>query len=33
MAKDLLHHGGAEHRDVHNAFGLYYHQGTVEGLR
>lgn len=41
MQKDNLHWGGAvgdassqvEHRDVHNAFGLYYHMATAEGLR
>lgn len=32
MPKDNLHYGGAEHRDVHNAFGFFYHQGTVDGL-
>ena len=24
MQKDLIHHGGVEHREVHNAFGMYY---------
>ncbi|KAJ9510644.1 hypothetical protein QJQ45_027546, partial [Haematococcus lacustris] len=32
MPKDNLHYGDVEHRDVHNVFGLYYHQGTAEGL-
>ena len=40
MQKDNLHWGGAvgdegsqvEHRDVHNAFGLYYHMATADGL-
>ena len=29
MQKDLIHHGGVEHRDVHNAFGMYYHMATA----
>ena len=33
MQKDLIHHGGVEHRDVHNLYGLYYHQGTADGLK
>ncbi|OUS47026.1 glycosyl hydrolases family 31-domain-containing protein [Ostreococcus tauri] len=33
MQKDLIHHGGVEHRDVHNAFGMYYHMATAEGLK
>lgn len=32
MPKDNIHYGGAEHRDVHNLYGLYYHMGTAEGL-
>jgi len=32
MFKDLMHHGGWEHRDVHNLFGLYVHRATYEGL-
>lgn len=32
MQKDLKHAGGWEHRDVHNAYGAWYHQATVEGL-
>ena len=33
MHKDLLHAGGAEHRDVHNVYGYFYHMATAEGLR
>ena len=36
MPKDALHfgpNGDAEHRDVHNAYGLMYHLATAEGLR
>lgn len=32
MQKDLIHHGHWEHRDVHNAYGMYYHMATVQGL-
>jgi len=31
MHKDALHHGGWEHRDVHNIYGLYVHEATVMG--
>lgn len=30
--KDLVHHGGVEHRDVHNVFGKLYHEATAAGL-
>ena len=33
MQKDLIHHGGVEHREVHNAFGMYYHMATAEGIK
>jgi alpha 1,3-glucosidase len=33
MQKDLKHHGGVEHREVHNAFGMYYHAATADGIR
>ncbi|GJP38512.1 hypothetical protein CLOM_g1878 [Closterium sp. NIES-68] len=33
MPKDNLHFGGVEHRDVHNAYGYYYHLATAEGLK
>lgn len=32
MPKDNLHYGDAEHRDVHNLYGLYYHMATAQGL-
>lgn len=32
MPKDALHFGGREHRDVHNAFGFYYHLASADGL-
>ena len=32
MQKDLQHFGGWEHRDVHNAYGMYYHMATAQGL-
>lgn len=33
MPKDALHMGSIEHRDIHNAYGYYYHLATAEGLR
>ena len=33
MHKDNLHVGGAEHRDVHNVYGYFYHMATADGLR
>lgn len=32
MPRDALHFGGAEHREVHNAYGYYFHMATSEGL-
>jgi len=32
MVKDAVHHGGWEHRDVHNINGMLYHRVTAEGL-
>ncbi|XP_078796792.1 neutral alpha-glucosidase C isoform X1 [Oryzias latipes] len=32
MPKDAVHHGGWEHRDLHNLYGFYQHKATVEGL-
>ena len=32
MQKDLQHAGGWEHRDVHNAYGMWYHAATAAGL-
>ncbi|VDO27367.1 unnamed protein product [Haemonchus placei] len=37
MEKDLVHHGGLEHREVHNAYGFYQasrfrlHESTYAG--
>lgn len=33
MHKHNVHHGGWEHRDVHNLYGFYQHMATAEGLR
>eukprot|EP00271_Cylindrocystis_brebissonii_P014518 TRINITY_DN35889_c0_g1_i1.p1 TRINITY_DN35889_c0_g1~~TRINITY_DN35889_c0_g1_i1.p1 ORF type:complete len:951 (-),score=112.34 TRINITY_DN35889_c0_g1_i1:430-3234(-) len=32
MPKDNVHFGGVEHRDVHNAYGYYYHMASALGL-
>ncbi|KAM7267039.1 hypothetical protein ACFE04_009205 [Oxalis oulophora] len=32
MPRDALHHGGIEHRELHNAYGYYFHIGTSNGL-
>ena len=32
MPRDCVHYGGVEHRDVHNAYGYYFHLATVNGL-
>ncbi|KAL3675895.1 hypothetical protein R1sor_025843 [Riccia sorocarpa] len=32
MERDNIHYGGVEHRDVHNAYGYYFHMASVEGL-
>ncbi|XP_047340438.1 probable glucan 1,3-alpha-glucosidase [Impatiens glandulifera] len=32
MPRDALHVGGVEHRELHNAYGYYFHMGTAEGL-
>ncbi|XP_040837870.1 neutral alpha-glucosidase AB isoform X1 [Ochotona curzoniae] len=32
MLKDAQHHGGWEHRDVHNLYGFYVHMATADGL-
>jgi hypothetical protein len=32
MPKDLIHHGGWEHRDVHNINGMFLPKVTSEGL-
>ncbi|KAL9235001.1 hypothetical protein vseg_009807 [Gypsophila vaccaria] len=32
MPRDALHVGGAEHRELHNAYGYYFHMATSDGL-
>ncbi|KAJ4838179.1 putative glucan 1,3-alpha-glucosidase [Turnera subulata] len=32
MPRDALHYGGAEHRELHNAYGYYFHMATADGL-
>eukprot|EP01125_Pyxidicula_operculata_P013284 TRINITY_DN4392_c0_g2_i1.p1 TRINITY_DN4392_c0_g2~~TRINITY_DN4392_c0_g2_i1.p1 ORF type:complete len:954 (-),score=179.46 TRINITY_DN4392_c0_g2_i1:35-2896(-) len=32
MRKNAIHHGGWEHRDVHNIYGMMMHRATAEGL-
>lgn len=32
MPRDALHYGGVEHREVHNAYGYYFHMATADGL-
>jgi mannosyl-oligosaccharide alpha-1,3-glucosidase len=32
MPKDLIHHGGWEHRDIHNINGMFLPRITSEGL-
>ncbi|KAL1918966.1 uncharacterized protein VTP21DRAFT_2347 [Calcarisporiella thermophila] len=32
MPKNLIHHNGWEHRDLHNVFGTFYHAATADGL-
>lgn len=32
MQKDNIHHGGWEHRAIHNLYGLLFHNSTSEGL-
>ncbi|XP_047176899.1 probable glucan 1,3-alpha-glucosidase [Vigna umbellata] len=32
MPRDALHFGGVEHREVHNAYGYYFHMATADGL-
>uniref|UniRef100_A0A7S0UX36 Glucosidase II subunit alpha n=1 Tax=Polytomella parva TaxID=51329 RepID=A0A7S0UX36_9CHLO len=33
MPKDNLHYKNVEHRQLHNLYGIYYHNATVEALR
>ena len=32
MPRDSIHHGGVEHRDLHNLYGMYQHMSTYNGL-
>lgn len=32
LPRDSVHYGGVEHRDVHNAYGYYFHMATANGL-
>lgn len=32
MPRDAVHRGDAEHREVHNAYGYYFHMATADGL-
>ncbi|XP_020244729.1 probable glucan 1,3-alpha-glucosidase, partial [Asparagus officinalis] len=32
MPRDAIHYGGVEHREVHNAYGYYFHMATSNGL-
>ncbi|XP_027100039.1 probable glucan 1,3-alpha-glucosidase [Coffea arabica] len=32
MPRDALHFGGTEHRELHNAYGYYFHMATSNGL-
>ena len=32
MPRDCIHYGDVEHRDVHNAYGYYFHMATANGL-
>ncbi|KAJ2764160.1 hypothetical protein IWQ56_004595, partial [Coemansia nantahalensis] len=33
LDKDAQHHGGWEHRNVHNLYGMLYHKASADGLR
>jgi mannosyl-oligosaccharide alpha-1,3-glucosidase len=32
MPRDALHYGDVEHRELHNAYGYYFHMATADGL-
>ncbi|KAK7350916.1 hypothetical protein VNO77_09968 [Canavalia gladiata] len=32
MPRDVVHYGGVEHRELHNAYGYYFHMATADGL-
>ncbi|KIY65272.1 glycoside hydrolase family 31 protein, partial [Cylindrobasidium torrendii FP15055 ss-10] len=33
MPKDMIHHGGWEHRDIHNLNGVLFHNATYEAVK
>ncbi|KAI9594653.1 neutral alpha-glucosidase AB [Syncephalis fuscata] len=33
MPKEMIHYGNWEHRDVHNLFGLLFHESTARGVQ
>lgn len=33
MPRDNIHHGGIEHRDIHNLYGKYQQMSTFQGLK
>jgi mannosyl-oligosaccharide alpha-1,3-glucosidase len=32
MPRDAMHYGDVEHRELHNAYGYYFHMATADGL-
>ena len=32
MPRDALHYGNVKHRELHNAYGYYFHTATSDGL-
>ncbi|XP_058070690.1 probable glucan 1,3-alpha-glucosidase [Magnolia sinica] len=32
MPRDAIHYGGVEHRELHNAYGYYFHMASTDGL-
>ncbi|PWA50467.1 glycosyl hydrolases family 31 protein [Artemisia annua] len=32
MSRDALHYGNVKHRELHNAYGYYFHMATSDGL-
>lgn len=32
MPRDVVHHSGVEHRDLHNLYGMYVHRASYEGM-
>ncbi|KAL5210445.1 hypothetical protein ABZP36_006068 [Zizania latifolia] len=32
MPRDAIHYGDVEHRELHNAYGYYFHMATADGL-